>query len=106
VLECHVIDHGEGGMIGQLREVVYAELRLPGPVAAKGTGSAASAEDVRDALRNLHRRTVLERSYLDPDSKHEIVAEQLNLSRSAYFRRLRQAADRLAGWLLENRQRL
>ena len=146
LLECHVIDHGEGGMIGQLREIVYAELRLPpGP---PRSAPAATAEDVRDALRNLHRptmlarsplatgltseeraasvrslvhaaaikafgatpeeqllRAVLERGYLDPDSKHEQVAEQLNLSRTAYFRRLRQASERLAAWLLERDSR-
>ena len=143
VLECHVIDHGEGGMIGQLREVVYAELRLPGPSPSRAH-PGVSADDVRDALRNLHRptelarnalatgstpeeraasvrmlissavirafgdspeelllRTVIERGYLDPASKHEVAAEQLNLSRTAYFRRLRQASDRLASWLLE-----
>lgn len=61
-LQCHVVDHGEGGMIGQLREVVYAELRLP---AGPGRpGPDASFEDVRDALRNLHRPTALARSAL------------------------------------------
>ena len=143
VLECHVIDHGEGGMLGQLREVVYAELRLPSPAKAR-IGAGATADDVRDALRKLHQpaalarsplaightpeeraasvrmlissaairafgdspdelllRTVLERGYLAPHAKHELVAESLSLSRSAYFRRLRQASERLAAWLLE-----
>ncbi|MGK2936531.1 MAG: AAA family ATPase [Solirubrobacteraceae bacterium] len=140
LLECHVIDHGAGGMIGQLREVLYAELRLPrGDVRP---GPVATPEAVRDALRDLHRpaklatnplargdtpdervgsvrmlinsaviqafgdsadevllRETLERGYLDPDSKHEQVAERLNLSRTAYFRRLRQATGRLTDWL-------
>lgn len=139
-LECHVIDHGDGGMIGQLREVLYAELRLPqGEVRP---GPVATPEAVRDALRDLHRpaklatnplargdtpeeraasvrmlissaviqafgdsadevllREILERGYLDPDSKHEQVAVRLNLSRTAYFRRLRQATARLTEWL-------
>ena len=140
-LECHLIDHGAGGMLGQLREVLYAELRLP---AGAARASAPLADAVRDALRNLHRptalarsplatgttaaeraasvrelltgavegafgdtpeerllRTVIERGYLDPGSKHELVAEQLNLSRSAYFRRLREGCEHLAAWLAE-----
>lgn len=140
VLECHIIDHGAGGMIGQLREVLYAELRLPRDGAHRTR--AATPEAVRDALRDLHRpaklatsplargdtpeeraasvrmlissgviqafgdaaddlllREILERGYLDPDSKHEQVAERLNLSRTAYFRRLRQATARLSDWL-------
>jgi hypothetical protein len=68
--------------------------------------SSATIRAFGESVDEVLLRAVLERSYLDPDSKHEIVAEQLNLSRSAYFRRLRQAADRLAGWMLENRQRL
>ena len=142
-LACHVIDHGDGGMIGQLREVLYAELRLPLDASRHGAG-AASEDDVRDALRNLHRpavlarsplaagttaeeraasvrsllvdaaagafgdsaeerllQSVLDRGYLAPDTKHEQVADQLNLSRTAYFRRLRQASDRVAAWVLD-----
>jgi hypothetical protein len=133
-----VIDHGDGGMLGQIREIVYSELRLP----VTSTAEPVSASDVRDALRNLHRptilarsplasgatpeeraasvralvheaadnafgrspeeallRTVLERGYLDADGKHELVAEELNLSRTAYFRRLAQASERVAAWL-------
>jgi hypothetical protein len=144
VLECHLIDHGEGGMIGQLREIVYAELRLP--LGSGHAGPKAASDDVRDALRNFHRptalarnplakgetsaeraasvrallaaatiqafgdsanelllREILERGYFEPDSKHELVAERLNLSRTAYFRRLRQAVERLATWVAEAR---
>jgi hypothetical protein len=144
-LECHVIDHGPGGMIGQLREVLYGELGLPVSASApRRPDSVFGAGDVRDALRNFHRpgelahssiavgatpeeraesvrtvlrdaadrafgssaderllRAVVERGYLEPDTKHELAAEQLNLSRTAYFRRLRQASERLATWLLE-----
>jgi predicted DNA binding protein len=47
-------------------------------------------------------REVLERGYFDPDAKHELVASRLNLSRTAYFRRLRIASQRLATWLVED----
>jgi hypothetical protein len=121
--------------------VVYAELRLPtGP---NRTGPSATVDDVREALRNLHRPTALARSalatgstpeeraasaralvtgaiiqafgdsaeerllrevleggYVDPNTKHEQVAKRLNLSRTAYYRRLNQASERLAAWLL------
>jgi hypothetical protein len=131
-------------MIGQLREIVYAELRLP--LGSDQAGANAGPDDVRDALRNFHRptalarnplatgrtsaeraasvrallaaatiqafgdsadelllREILERGYFEADSKHELVAEQLNLSRTTYFRRLRQAVERLATWVAEAR---
>lgn len=44
-------------------------------------------------------REVLEHGYLEPGTSHEAVADQLNLSRSSYFRRLRQASDRIAAYL-------
>jgi hypothetical protein len=48
---------------------------------------------------------VLVRGYLDPAPSHELAAKELNLSRAAYFRRLKQAVARIAahlsvaGWL-------
>jgi predicted DNA-binding protein (UPF0251 family) len=42
----------------------------------------------------MHR--VLERGYLDPAASHEQAADELNLSRAAYFRRLKLASERLA----------
>jgi hypothetical protein len=50
-------------------------------------------------------RRVLARGYLDPAPSHELAAKELNLSRAAYFRRLKQAVVRIAahlsvaGWL-------
>ena len=41
-------------------------------------------------------RRVLERGYLDPAASHEQAADELALSRAAYFRRLRAAAERVA----------
>ena len=82
VLECHVIDHGEGGMIGQLREVVYAELRLPGPSPARAHAQA-SAEDVRDALRNLHRPGELARNPSRPDQRPRTAPPRFGCSSRA-----------------------
>ena len=44
-------------------------------------------------------RRVLLRGYFDPAPSHEAAARELHLSRAAYFRRLRNASDRVAEWL-------
>jgi AAA ATPase domain len=50
-------------------------------------------------------RRVLVRGYMDPAPSHELAAKELNLSRAAYFRRLKRAVARIAthlsvaGWL-------
>jgi hypothetical protein len=44
-------------------------------------------------------REVLKRGYLDAATKHDNVAAELRLSRTAYYRRLHRASDRLAAWL-------
>ncbi|HWF54940.1 MAG TPA: AAA family ATPase [Solirubrobacteraceae bacterium] len=41
--------------------------------------------------------------YLDPAPSHELAAEQLSLSRSAYFRRLQRATERIANYLAAER---
>lgn len=46
---------------------------------------------------------VLVRGYIDPAASQEQAAFELNLSRSAYFRRLRLAADRVAEYLTATR---
>lgn len=46
------------------------------------------------------QRQTLELGYLDAAVTHEGAADLLHLSRAAYFRRLRQAVDRLAEWIL------
>jgi hypothetical protein len=80
------------------------------PLAA-GTGAAARAESVRELLtaavhdafgatadeRELRR--LLDRAYLDPDGGHVRAAGEANMSRSTYFRRLREATDRLTAFL-------
>jgi hypothetical protein len=55
VVECHLVDLGDGGLLGGVVAAVYGELGLPAP--APETASASepvTAEVVRDALRNLH----------------------------------------------------
>lgn len=46
-------------------------------------------------------RDVLVRGYLDPAASHEQAADELALSRAAYFRRLRVAAERVAAIVTE-----
>jgi len=80
-------------------------LRLPWGSCRKLRLGSDGTNEERSGSRQ-HRRDQLlrklrERGYLDPDSRHEQVAERLNLSRTAYFRRLRQASERLGAWLLE-----
>jgi hypothetical protein len=41
-------------------------------------------------------RRIAERGFLTRDTSHEALADELNVSRATYFRRLRQAAERLA----------
>jgi hypothetical protein len=45
---------------------------------------------------------VLVRGYLDPAASHELAADELHLSRSAYFRRLKTASRRVAEHLNAN----
>jgi transcriptional regulator of acetoin/glycerol metabolism len=123
--------------------MVYRELGLepPSPGSPVRAG-AATAEDVRHALRHLHQpvelagsplaggsgtaeraasvRVLLEdalarafgdspaerllhdiarRAYFEPQGSHETAAHELHVSRATYFRRLRQATERMADYL-------
>jgi hypothetical protein len=145
VHECHVIDHGPGGVLGGLRATIYAELGLPRPpdhgkdLASRAT--PLTEDDVRQALRDLDRPTALAASpvaalagpapgairelliramtesfgagpdeellrdiafaaYAGRASAHEDVAFALHVSRATYFRRLRQATDRICDYVL------
>ena len=90
--------------------------RLPHELAqsplAVGENQDERAESVRRLLREavdsafgetdneqLLKR-VLVRGYLEPASSHEQVAYDISLSRAAYFRRLRTAAERVAEHLV------
>ena len=48
---------------------------------------------------------LLVHGYLDPASNHEQAAYDLNLSRAAYFRRLKQASKRVAEYLAQGTSR-
>jgi hypothetical protein len=63
-------------------------------------GAAASA--FGDSHNEQLLKQVLTQGYLDPGPSHEQVALALSLSRAAYFRRLRVAADRVADHLTQS----
>lgn len=174
-IQCHLLDHGEGGVLGQLRDVIHAEIaaraeqtpargRVAGDdgddglvgahVAVNGhgpavNGSAVTEDDVREALRRFHRpldlasgamapaagspeeratavraelrhavdvafgesmderllAETIRRGYFDPSGGHERAALDLNVSRATYFRKLREACDRVADAVLAARYR-
>ena len=78
---------------------------------ATGDTPEQRAESVRALLRDAAERAfgdnenekllarVLVRGYLEPAPSHEQAAIDLSLSRAAYFRRLRAAAERVAEYL-------
>jgi AAA ATPase domain len=80
---------------------------------ARGSSPEERVESVRSVLRDAAQkafgesenekllRRVLTRGYIDSESSHEQAADELNLSRAAYFRRLRQAAERVAEYLAQ-----
>ncbi len=82
---------------------------------ASGEGLEERAESVRVILRDAADRAfgdnenekllrrVLIRGYIEPAPSHEQAAIDLSLSRAAYFRRLRAAAERVAEYLTERR---
>lgn len=90
-------------------------LRLPHALArsplATGEGVEQRAASVRALLESAAERAfgdteserlmeqVLRRGYLEPAASHEQAAAELNLSRAAYFRRLKLASERLAEFL-------
>ena len=87
-------------------------LRLPHALAQSPLATGDGVEERATAVRTLLEdaagrafgdteserlmRRVLERGYLDPAASHEQAADELNLSRAAYFRRLKLASERLA----------
>ncbi len=60
----------------------------------------ATAHAFGATTEELLLRSVVERGYLDRRTTHEQVARELYLSRTAYFRRLSRASERIASWLL------
>lgn len=97
----HVRRHGEAA--GWTPVLVEARDLPPVPDAPhdaladarEDAAGKAFGDSENEAL--LHR--VLTRGYLDPAPSHEAAADELNLSRAAYFRRLKLASERLAEYL-------
>lgn len=93
-------------------------LRIPHKLAvsplASGTTQERRAASVRARIDDAAARAfgatpneellrkVLVRGYLDPAPSHEQAADELALSRAAYFRRLRAAAERVAALVAES----
>jgi hypothetical protein len=144
--ECHLLDHGPGGIIGGQRTTVYWELGLPAPEPDKrpsGVAPSVTHDSVKALARHLDRplelaasplaqgstpderaesvrvlfreavdgafgesadeqllRTIAERGCLTRSVGHEALADELNVSRATYFRRLRQASERLADFIV------
>lgn len=77
VQECHILDHGPGGMFAAYRAAVYEELQLePPPVGADADAGASrevTADTVKEALRTLDRPLELSRS---PLAHGQTVAER------------------------------
>jgi AAA ATPase domain len=89
--------------------------RVPHELARSPLGSGGSPEARAESVRSLVRdaaehafgdnenekllRRVLIRGYIEPAPSHEQAAIDLSLSRAAYFRRLRTAAERVAEYL-------
>lgn len=51
VVECHVVDHGAGGILAATRALLYRDLGLPPPAAPR---EPVTSGVVRDALRAFH----------------------------------------------------
>ena len=100
------------GRVAEAVREALRSLRLPHVLArsplATGEGIPQRAESVRaqilaavdvafgDTHDELLLRRVLVRGYLDPAPSHERAADELHMSRSSYFRRLRAASERIA----------
>jgi hypothetical protein len=128
---CWVLDHGPGGMLGQVRDVIRAEAGAAVPDADRrrdedlhraaldavraATRPAALARtpftraEVDDAVaaafgstgEDLQLRRVVELADLDPEVSHDQAMARLAVSRATYYRYLRQARARVATALVD-----
>jgi hypothetical protein len=140
-LECHIVDCGPGGLIGNQRDWIYRETGVAPPVdhlavdpadafrwlrdpsgltqAPEWLGSTPSErlERLQTAVRGALQvfgstqddelaRRIIEAAYLEDNAPHETIARRLDLSRSAYFRRLQAATERVAAELTARRKAL
>jgi AAA ATPase domain len=98
-------------VVRQALRDLHVTSRLAASELATGDALEERAESVRALLADaaehafgetadeLLLRHVLVRGYLDPAPSHELAAKELNLSRAAYFRRLKRAVERIAAHL-------
>ena len=128
---CWVLDHGQSGMLGQVRDVIRAEAGAAVPDADRRRDEdlhRAALDAVRAAARPaaLARtpftrddvdaavavafggngedgmlRRVVELADLDPDVSHDQAMARLAVSRATYYRHLRQARARVASALVD-----
>jgi hypothetical protein len=90
---------------------------LAGSPLAQGSTPDERAESVRQLIRGAAEQSfgdtpnerllhdILIRGYIEPASSHEQAADELNVSRSTYFRRLKAAAERVAEHLAAAHER-
>lgn len=116
--ECGFPPPGEATADPIVAEQVRAALRslgVPHDLArsqlAHGNTPQERAESVRVLLRRAAEHAfgdapnerllhdVLIRGYFEPAASHELAAQELNLSRATYFRRLKAAAERLGDYV-------
>jgi hypothetical protein len=64
----------------------------------------AADEAFGDSVEDRELREALVRGYLDPAPSHDQAAAALQLSRAAYFRRLRAAVARVAAHIATERR--
>lgn len=104
------------GFDGEAVREALRNFRVPHELArsplAQGDTPDERVESVRNLLRDAAERAfgdsenekllqrVLIRGYIEPAASHEQAAIDLSLSRAAYFRRLRAAAERVADYLV------
>ncbi len=110
---------GPGGLDREAVREALRNFRVPHELArsplATGETPEERVESVRELLRDAAERAfgdnenekllrrVLIRGYIEPAASHEQAAIDLSLSRAAYFRRLRAAAERVAEYLAARR---
>jgi hypothetical protein len=98
--------------------VALRNFRVPHELARSPLANGAKPEERVESVRTLLRhaadhafgdsaneqllRRVLVRGYIEPSASHEQVAFDLSLSRAAYFRRLRVAAERVADYVVQS----
>jgi len=97
------------------------DFRVPHSLAASPLAQGFTQEERAESVRALIRRAadesfgdtpnerllhdILIRGYIDPAPSHEQAADELNVSRSTYFRRLKAAVERVAEHLAAAHER-